>query len=371
MNRRRFLKYGGAGAVAIGASALGADYLLRPPRLPIPSNETSSILGSTLAKTTSTSTSSSTTVLPTYILSGNVFADYDGDGKAGSDPPPVGLVLILRDLNNNIVDKTTIKKDGKYAFGNRIPMDNYVLSWTDDQNRFRFGCTGKEDLTSSQSGFRVSLTKDSTFSFGVMNGFLTHPFLRARSRIESYVDLDPGTGLRDWKCEEQTYDGHIGTDFIVDKGTEVLAALPGTVFAAWNGWPKEPDWRSKYPYYWDYWVNGNFVILDCGNGLYNAYHHLDSINVRETLFTGSNKPKVRRGEVIGHVGNTGLGVGLVRTYFPPHLHFQIWQPSKDQRSAWIPLDPFRDLCYGRHGVSPWSDPNSLWSKDNDPQYAPM
>jgi len=99
---------------------------------------------------------------------------------------------------------------------------------------------------------------------------------------------------------------------------------------------------------------------------------LDSIVVKETPswnipWYRKNGQLVKRGEVVGYCGNTGLGVGLVHTYFRPHLHFQIWQP-KTGTNDWMPLDPYRDLCYGKHGDSPWSNPSSLWTVDNNPQY---
>jgi murein DD-endopeptidase MepM/ murein hydrolase activator NlpD len=54
---------------------------------------------------------------------------------------------------------------------------------------------------------------------------------------------------------------------------------------------------------------GNLIILDHGFGIETYYAHLNEFNVRRNQ-------KVRRGEVIGFVGNTGKSTG-------PHLHYEV------------------------------------------------
>jgi hypothetical protein len=56
--------------------------------------------------------------------------------------------------------------------------------------------------------------------------------------IQQYVDLDPGSGIRDYMCGGETYDGHDGTDIRlrntadVERGVAVLSAAPGVVLGS-------------------------------------------------------------------------------------------------------------------------------------------
>jgi len=82
-------------------------------------------------------------------------------------------------------------------------------------------------------------------------------------------------------------------DFTAPTGTEVYATGNGTVDAV-------KSTRRGY---------GNHVVLNHGFGYQTVYAHLNSFNVRAGQ-------KVRRGDVIGFVGNTGLSVA-------PHLHYEV------------------------------------------------
>ena len=86
---------------------------------------------------------------------------------------------------------------------------------------------------------------------------------------------------------------HGGMDFTAPLGTEVYASGDGTV---------EEASRSKRGM-------GNCIILNHGFGYSSVYAHLDNFNVRPGQ-------KVRRGDIIGYVGNTGMSVA-------PHLHYEI------------------------------------------------
>ncbi len=56
-------------------------------------------------------------------------------------------------------------------------------------------------------------------------------------------------------------------------------------------------------------IYGNIVVIDHGFGLMSLYGHMSQINVKDRQF-------VRKGEVIGYTGRTGLALG-------DHLHFGI------------------------------------------------
>jgi len=86
---------------------------------------------------------------------------------------------------------------------------------------------------------------------------------------------------------------HAGMDFTAPRGTPI--------YATGNGKVKQAD-RKKRGY-------GNLVIIDHGYGYTTRYAHMSKMNVK----VGQ---KVKRGDVIGFVGNTGLSAG-------PHCHYEV------------------------------------------------
>ncbi|MFB0611866.1 M23 family metallopeptidase [Aurantiacibacter poecillastricola] len=87
---------------------------------------------------------------------------------------------------------------------------------------------------------------------------------------------------------------HSGLDFRARHGQPIYAATDGTVnFAGRNG------------------GYGNFVRIRHGGGLSTGYAHMSRIAVR-------NGEQVKRGQVIGYVGSTGLSTG-------PHLHYEMYR----------------------------------------------
>ncbi len=87
---------------------------------------------------------------------------------------------------------------------------------------------------------------------------------------------------------------HAGIDFAASWGSPVYAATDGRVsFAGWHG------------------GHGNYVRLDHGGGIGTGYGHMSRIAVGPGM-------AVRRGQVIGYVGSTGLSTG-------PHLHYEMYR----------------------------------------------
>ena len=87
---------------------------------------------------------------------------------------------------------------------------------------------------------------------------------------------------------------HLGTDFRAPWGAVVRAAADGTVEFAGVG--------TGY---------GNYIRIAHGPGILTLYAHLSSIDPHVKKGT-----KVKYGEVIGRVGQTGLATG-------PHLHYEL------------------------------------------------
>ena len=91
---------------------------------------------------------------------------------------------------------------------------------------------------------------------------------------------------------------HHGMDFTAPAKTEVYATGDGKV---------ELVKFSTGGY-------GNQIIINHGYGYKTRYAHLSKFNVKKGA-------KVKRGEVIGYVGNTGKSVG-------PHLHYEVIKNGK-------------------------------------------
>jgi murein DD-endopeptidase MepM/ murein hydrolase activator NlpD len=94
---------------------------------------------------------------------------------------------------------------------------------------------------------------------------------------------DPLTGGADY---------HNGLDIVGERGQPVYATASGTV--------KHVGYQGAY---------GNLVTIDHGFGLESRYGHLLKFAVKQGA-------KVKRGDVIGHVGATGRATGY-------HLHYEV------------------------------------------------
>jgi len=97
---------------------------------------------------------------------------------------------------------------------------------------------------------------------------------------------------------------HSGIDFNARYGTSIVAVTDGRVSGAGR-----------------MGGCGNAVRLDHGNGLQTRYCHMSRLAV-------SRGQQVRRGQVIGYVGSTGLSTG-------PHLHYEMYRGGRalDPRSV--------------------------------------
>jgi murein DD-endopeptidase MepM/ murein hydrolase activator NlpD len=86
---------------------------------------------------------------------------------------------------------------------------------------------------------------------------------------------------------------HSGQDFAAPIGTEIYATADGTV--------EKVEVAS--------WGYGKNIIIDHGFGFKTLYGHMNGFNV-------NLGQKVKRGQVIGFVGSTGLSTG-------PHVHYEV------------------------------------------------
>lgn len=108
-------------------------------------------------------------------------------------------------------------------------------------------------------------------------------------------------------------------------GAEALAVADGVVTEVKDGIPLNvPGLTSRAVSINLDNIAGNHVILNIGNGNYAMYAHLQPGSIR--VEAGE---RVRRGQVLGLVGNTGNST-------EPHLHFQISNASSPLGSEGLP-----------------------------------
>lgn len=100
---------------------------------------------------------------------------------------------------------------------------------------------------------------------------------------------------------------HYGVDYAAPKGTPIVAAADGVVIYASK--------RGGY---------GNLIEIVHGNNLKTLYAHMNSFAAG--IRVGK---KVKRGQLIGRVGSTGLSTG-------PHLHFGLYRNN-------VPINPLSSV----------------------------
>lgn len=109
-----------------------------------------------------------------------------------------------------------------------------------------------------------------------------------------YNRISSGFSKRRWHPTLKVYRPHRGTDFAAPTGTPVYAPAKGLV--------KFVATLSGY---------GNVIYLKHGSELVTVYAHLSKF--AKGLKSGN---RVKKGELIGYVGSTGMSTG-------PHLHYEI------------------------------------------------
>ena len=97
---------------------------------------------------------------------------------------------------------------------------------------------------------------------------------------------------------------HYGVDFSAPKGTAIYATGNGTV-------KKTKKSRRGF---------GNHIVIDHGYGYESLYAHMQKYTVRRG-------EKVKRGDLIGYVGNSGKSTA-------PHLHYEVHKDGRKVNPAY-------------------------------------
>jgi murein DD-endopeptidase MepM/ murein hydrolase activator NlpD len=125
--------------------------------------------------------------------------------------------------------------------------------------------------------------------------------------VRGYLSTTFGNRLDPFTSQ---WDFHSGIDISTPIGTKVVAPADGVVVSV----------GAKGGY-------GNAITVNHGYGIMTQYGHLDHYNVRPGQ-------RVRRGDVLAFVGNTGRSTG-------PHLHYEVWVHDQAQNPIHFILDEYR------------------------------
>ncbi|XOV95155.1 MAG: peptidoglycan DD-metalloendopeptidase family protein [Bacteroidota bacterium] len=125
---------------------------------------------------------------------------------------------------------------------------------------------------------------------------------------------------------------HFGVDLTADTGVKVLATADGKVSVA--------EYKSGW---------GNHVKVDHGNGYETFYAHMHELKV----LTGQN---LKKGDVIGTVGNTGKSNG-------PHLHYEVIEEGKHVDPISFISDIHTDIGQEQGGTSNSSKNWASYTRD--------
>jgi murein DD-endopeptidase MepM/ murein hydrolase activator NlpD len=139
--------------------------------------------------------------------------------------------------------------------------------------------------------YRFQTPDDSVVDYYDQNGRSTRKFL-VRAPILNFK-ITSGFGYRFHPILGYTRP-HTGVDFAAPIGTPIFAAGNGTILQA--------GWSSGY---------GRRIEIQHANGYVTTYNHLSGF--ARGVIQGA---RVRQGQVIGYLGQTGLATG-------PHLHYEV------------------------------------------------
>ncbi len=137
-----------------------------------------------------------------------------------------------------------------------------------------------------------------------------------RFAIDFVQPYDDGRTWKDDQAANESYRCY---------GAEILAVADGVVVDTKDGIPENiPGVDSRAVEITLETIGGNYVILDIGGGRYAFYAHLQPGTVRVSV-----GERVRRGDVLGLVGNSGNST-------EPHLHFHLGDAPSPLGAEGIP-----------------------------------
>jgi murein DD-endopeptidase MepM/ murein hydrolase activator NlpD len=161
-----------------------------------------------------------------------------------------------------------------------IFVDEEGNAWNDIHKTVRYTKTGKREVVYTVTKTVRGSRRKTRFGMPIKRGRITSRFSYKR-----------------WHPILHRYRPHLGVDWGAKRGTPLYAVAKGRVIYA--------GWMRGY---------GKVVKIDHGEGFVTLYAHQSRLKVRRGSY-------VRKGQVIGYVGNTGRSTG-------PHLHFGLYRNGR-------------------------------------------
>lgn len=210
-------------------------------------------------------------------------------------------------IDTTLVEVINITKTGDTLLGSadfaivELPEDDRINfhadeMWSSDQKVVRM--KGNVKLESFDKSIKVNadnilINKEERKLYAY-----TDDYIPSISPIDEkgYKKITSGFGMRIHPVLKKEM-MHNGVDFSAETGTPIRSTANGTIRSA--------EYANAY---------GNRVIIDHGSGFSTSYNQMEKYLVK----TGQT---VKKGEVIGYVGSTGLSTG-------PHLHYEVMKDGK-------------------------------------------
>ncbi len=362
LNRRRFLKYVGASAAVLGASALGLDYLLRPTPNQAFMSSTEAISTTSLSSTSSVTTAETSTTgeLPPLDLGANdlggyVFHDYNGNGTLDEGEPLVNDVEIVAEGYYATVKAQP--QHGLYVFRN-LPEGSYRVYPVHPQNKFRYMCRSNEELVETRLGYSIDFNGKQRLDMALMEGYLTMiTYSKTNFAIDRYYDHDPDPNAYLWWNGQRGFDkdlprgyspNHPGIDYFMSEGNILLAQAPGTC-------------RSGED------QGGKYIFVTHPNGFMTSHGHISKSLVEDGAFVSRGQPIAISGKSGANTEAANYTHDHVGLYFDNRYAIDQYSPEFNMTSQYA---GYYDGANGYVWISSTAaaSPNlqNHWTKYNDP-----
>jgi len=220
---------------------------------------------------------------------------------------PISVLMEAHQVLGQVVDfQRDIAKGDKFVLGYEVYDDKYA------------GGTHAGNLV--YVSLNASDSSHEFFRHETIEGFVTYFDETGRSNMSGLMKTPVSNGRLSSSYGKRTHPVlgytkmHKGLDFAAMLGTPVFAAGDGTIVQ-----------RRRNGSF------GKYIRIRHNDGFSTAYAHLN--RYKDTLASGDH---VRRGEVIGYVGETGLTTG-------PNLHFEVLKAGRQVNPAKVVAPPLAKL----------------------------